>query len=80
MSFSGCALKGFLFINVRMHLGPLLSWFGKPDNSSVQNQLMDFQGSLQNTLLAAIFKDGHHIFTKMNGVRKYWITIHQNVL
>ena len=41
---------------------------------------MDFRGSLRNTLLVAIFKDGRHIFTKLNGVRKYWITIHQNVL
>ena len=41
---------------------------------------MDFRGSLRNTLLAAIFKDGRHIFIKLNGVRKYLITIDQNVL
>ena len=64
MSFSWSTLKSFLFTNVRIHLGQLLSCFSEPDISGVQNQLMDSRGSLQITLLAAIFKDGHHISPK----------------
>ena len=63
--------KKFSIYQCKNTFRPTLVLVGKPDISSVQNQLMDFRGSLRNTLLAAIFKDGHHILTKMNGVRNY---------